>query len=672
MKLIYKFLLLTSFFLVGGLSAVFAEAKYPDFCSLFVRTLKPGDRGIDVSRLQVLLGQEGIAYLNATGFYGPATTQAVRVFQTRNGIYPAGRVGPQTFSVMKRLWCEDGLNLGGDNTYIPIDTRNPELPPSGWGYGGSNWQNSTVPEVSLNPVSSSANNVTISWITRGVNSCNLQKDNEALLSVLNTGQQIFTLFGESRFTLKCVSGNGREYSKTIVVRPNQAISSLPWVNLTISPTQVVVGQSAIVYWTSQNTNYCTSNLPGSSGNLQSSGSVPVTINSGTNIFTFTCYNSSGQSVSQTISATSNINQLQVPTVNSFSYSSGNLNWSTTNTNSCMISGNGVSNSGLQTTGSRYVGTPNVSTTWTLICYGNNNQTVTRQVNFNIMTTSSSLDVSVTTDKSSYSVGESINFNITVRNSSNENLSYFEPICDPFYSFQINGASVFNTPQAQCLAVGNNLVNLAPGQTKNYNLNVPGNVSNITNNSGNKLVSFRFYPSTPSSGQLNITQSISVNVGVNSSNITVNLTGGPSSISSGQAVNLTWTSTNAAHCSISGPNLNLTNQPVNGSTVVYPTQATNNYYVICYNSSNQSVQSNALSVTVNNNNNTFGSSANAGQNSCSGNGQTYAHNTLITTQPYSTWLPTRCCNGLFWGPLGNLIGAPECSSPSWNGQSGHQF
>lgn len=81
LTIIISFLLLTNF--------SYAE-KYPEICPILNRTLKVGDSGNDVRRMQVVLGQEGIAYLNGTGYFGPVTLSAVKIFQMRNNIYPVG------------------------------------------------------------------------------------------------------------------------------------------------------------------------------------------------------------------------------------------------------------------------------------------------------------------------------------------------------------------------------------------------------------------------------------------------------------------------------------------------------------------------------------------------------------------------------------------------------
>jgi hypothetical protein len=58
-------------------------------------TLRPGDRGDDVTALQRLLNTAG-ATLTVDGSYGPATEAAVRTFQTSAGLTVDGIAGPRT------------------------------------------------------------------------------------------------------------------------------------------------------------------------------------------------------------------------------------------------------------------------------------------------------------------------------------------------------------------------------------------------------------------------------------------------------------------------------------------------------------------------------------------------------------------------------------------------
>lgn len=61
-----------------------------------IRYLGPGDDGDDVLQLQNALGKLGLLSANPNGYYGPATTLAVKSFQKQYGIKQTGSVGPST------------------------------------------------------------------------------------------------------------------------------------------------------------------------------------------------------------------------------------------------------------------------------------------------------------------------------------------------------------------------------------------------------------------------------------------------------------------------------------------------------------------------------------------------------------------------------------------------
>lgn len=599
MKKIYQIVLLISILSLSSFTFSFAQSfnnsSYPELCSVLNRTLQVGDIGDDVRRLQVVMGQEGIAYLSSTGFYGNATAASVRTFQRRNGIFPVGKVGPQTLRVMRSLWC------GG------VSSSNPSLPNPGWGNGQINWNNNLTPDVSLQPISSAGNNVTISWNTRAVNSCSLRQDNGNFQNLQSsTGQQIFSLFGESRFTLRCFDTSGREYSRTIVVRPNQTISSLPTINVSINPSQLVVGQTANLFWTSNNTTYCTSSVPNNTSNLPTSGSIPVVIFSNSQAFTFTCFNQNGQSVSQTI--TTNSNQILTPTINNFSYENQLLTWGTSNVNSCTLSGNGINNSNVQTNGSQYIATPNTNTTWTLNCFGNNNQSVTRQVNFNSPIciggncgTNQNLSIVTNLNKSVYNAGESITITTTVTNNSNTVATFpsGSSSCPSDVRLNVNGLDFYtytNQQNRPCTA-DFRTENLQPGQslTRTFTGTIP------TNNTSNQIIVITSMP-----GITTTTDTDTATIQNVSSSITVNISANPGTISSGQNTTLSWSSTNTTYCNLSGGTTNFTGQPVSGNIVVAPTVSTN-YTVTCFNNNGQNANA-TINVNVsgssNNLNNSF--------------------------------------------------------------------
>ncbi len=65
-------------------------------------TLKPGDRGIQVLRLQRALASLGGSPGKTDGQYGAATTKAVARFQHANNLTSDGVFGPKTLAALKR------------------------------------------------------------------------------------------------------------------------------------------------------------------------------------------------------------------------------------------------------------------------------------------------------------------------------------------------------------------------------------------------------------------------------------------------------------------------------------------------------------------------------------------------------------------------------------------
>jgi peptidoglycan hydrolase-like protein with peptidoglycan-binding domain len=78
----------------GGTSAG-AAAQAP------TTTLKPGDSGAEVVRLQRTLTALGHSPGKADGYYGSATQQAVTAFQKEQGLSADGVVGPQTLTALQ-------------------------------------------------------------------------------------------------------------------------------------------------------------------------------------------------------------------------------------------------------------------------------------------------------------------------------------------------------------------------------------------------------------------------------------------------------------------------------------------------------------------------------------------------------------------------------------------
>lgn len=65
-------------------------------------TLKPGDNGTQVKRLQRALAVLGYKPGSVDGDYGPSTVEAVKRFQTASKLTADGVVGPATLRALKR------------------------------------------------------------------------------------------------------------------------------------------------------------------------------------------------------------------------------------------------------------------------------------------------------------------------------------------------------------------------------------------------------------------------------------------------------------------------------------------------------------------------------------------------------------------------------------------
>ncbi|WP_256106285.1 D-Ala-D-Ala carboxypeptidase family metallohydrolase [Streptomyces sp. ODS05-4] len=86
-----------------------AGTAHADGCHTWTRTLSPGASGADVTQLQIRVagypGSGGV--LAVDGAYGPATTAAVKRFQSAYGLSPDGVAGPATFQKIYALQDDD-------------------------------------------------------------------------------------------------------------------------------------------------------------------------------------------------------------------------------------------------------------------------------------------------------------------------------------------------------------------------------------------------------------------------------------------------------------------------------------------------------------------------------------------------------------------------------------
>ncbi len=517
-----------------------SQYKYPELCPLLTRTLAYGDQGQDIRRLQVVLGQEGFGYLGATGYYGPATRNVIKIFQSKYGINQTGAVGPITLSRMKSLWC-------GRGGYVVDNSSNYNQ-----GYYSNNYSNGPL-DVTIAPINSSGNNVTLGWSSPNAYVCDING-----VSVQPNGQQIFNITAETTFTINC-SGNGSgRATKTIVIKPNQTTSNLPYINLSINPTSALVNTYATLYWTSTNTSSCS--LNGQS--VPVSGSQQILVTSSQVAYQLSCISSTGLSTSSTVysnpgSGTSTGVSSANITASANNINSGaavTLNWTSTNTSSCSVTGGGSTYAGIN--GSQVV-YPTTTTTYIISCTPTvSGSQVTNQV---VVYVNGSTLTNVSLISNSNRV-------VTIQTGNN-----------------ISGIV--------CAQVINSTINWGDGQTQQITA-CPGNQYSHTYSSNG---TYNITITGNSTGQTTGTLQVLVNSSV--SNITSTISANPTSISLGQSSTLIWSSTNAMHCSINGGSTNLSDQGTTRSYIVYPTTNTT-YSVTCYNSSNQASNTSQVTVTVN--------------------------------------------------------------------------
>lgn len=99
----------------------------------FSKTMNPGDRGVAVSRLQTFLKKLPGVYSNGKviGKYGPATTAAVKRFQTQYALRRTGRVDRATLEMINRVAARLGSLASGrrGSGAPPPGPPPPPLPP---------------------------------------------------------------------------------------------------------------------------------------------------------------------------------------------------------------------------------------------------------------------------------------------------------------------------------------------------------------------------------------------------------------------------------------------------------------------------------------------------------------------------------------------------------------
>ncbi len=88
---------------VDGVVGSQTTSALTELLSFTTETLRRGDRGLDVQRLQMLLDAAGYSPGPVDGIFGSLTLDAVVAFQRDQGLAVDGLVGPQTFGALTVL-----------------------------------------------------------------------------------------------------------------------------------------------------------------------------------------------------------------------------------------------------------------------------------------------------------------------------------------------------------------------------------------------------------------------------------------------------------------------------------------------------------------------------------------------------------------------------------------
>lgn len=95
----------------------------------FNKTLNRGSRGEDVKALQEYLNSIGYADVKADGIYGPITEQAVKGFQSSNGLSPDGSFGPNSIEYLSSQVQQELTKAPDDPSYM-YNTETGQLNPN--------------------------------------------------------------------------------------------------------------------------------------------------------------------------------------------------------------------------------------------------------------------------------------------------------------------------------------------------------------------------------------------------------------------------------------------------------------------------------------------------------------------------------------------------------------
>jgi peptidoglycan hydrolase-like protein with peptidoglycan-binding domain len=488
MKYLKIFFLILAFFL--GTNFANAE-KYPDFCEVFTKEIYRGQTGEDVLELQKVLMQEGYKNVTATGIFGLQSAEAIRKIQTANGRYPFGKIGPDTFSLLKSLWCSPEPVVDTDM------------------------------EMDIYPTENKAGNIVVVWQTKNANSCTLNNQN-----VDTEGTKKYQVLKKQNVYLTCVDSKGQSVRKKLALQKGTQVGKMPNLTASISKVSYKAGEDVEIRIQTEDADSCSVNKV----SVPVNGVYLVKAKTTNEKFVVSCENK-GKKVTKTLGAgekgdmsgvvsfeaTQFGNNVKVNCVNKSPDFNQNTNrlfgsqqkgagpcegnvyisWKTHDVKSCTATGFGFKDKPAKLFGGENITILNNRQDFKLSCIKNDGIVFEKELKVQpLRIESEELDFSISSDKTQYLPGEMLKLNLVAKNNTGREIFYFNSFPCTFtapFALYVNGKNyeeVFGEQKNVCKNKGENLdfsyIPVGGSITKEVNLEIPKKIEE-----GNKKIRLLF-------------------------------------------------------------------------------------------------------------------------------------------------------------------------------------
>ncbi len=235
---------------------------------------------------------------------------------------------------------------------------------------------------------------TITWSSQYASSCIANGGSAGWAGNKNLNGSSYTgnLTASTTYSITCQNSAGKSASDSVTITVDPQIQA-PTASISADNTNLSYGGSTIIRWSSQYATSCTATGGANSwgGSINTSGSQSTGSLTSTVTYGITCYNSAGQSASNSV--TVNVSRQPNPTVSvtisanpsSVQYGgSSTITWSSLSASSCVAYGNGTNWGGSKGTGGSFnTGALTADTNYGITCYGSNGQSASQSVTVSV-------------------------------------------------------------------------------------------------------------------------------------------------------------------------------------------------------------------------------------------------------------------------------------------------